>query len=105
VLVTLNYADRTRAQLPIRAGRDVQHWRRQSGLSDTARLATLGYDARILPEFWRRVRLYAVSVANPHPEKPLREIAFTAGKGMGAAPVLFAVTLQPMASDPATATR
>ncbi len=92
---TLQYADGTSADLPIHEGSDLFHWRRQSGLSQTARLATLGYDARIVPEFWRRVRVYAVHLPNPHPERPLRALTLAAGKGVGASPVFFAVTLPP----------
>jgi WD40 repeat protein len=92
--VTLHYAAGGEAQLPILYGRDVFHWRRLAQLSDTARLATLGYDARMLPEFWRHVRVYAVRLENPHPERVIDYLTVTAAKGVGGAPVILAMTLQ-----------
>jgi WD40 repeat protein len=92
--VTFDYADRTAAELPIHTGVEVFMWRQQSVLGDKARLATLGFDARVLPGFLRPVRIYSVRLINPHPEKALRAVTLAAAPGVGGGLVFFAATLE-----------
>ncbi len=92
--VAFDYTDHSAAELPIRMGVDVFMWRQQSVLGDKARVAILGFDARVLPSFWRPVHVYSVRLPNPHPEKALRTVTLAAAPGAGGGPVFFAATLE-----------
>ena len=96
-LVGLEYADGTVADVPVRCDFDLFHWRQVSGLGDHAQIAVLGLDARLVPLLWRPVHVYAVHLANPHPEKAIQGVKLVAGLGSGGGPMFLAVTLEPAA--------
>jgi hypothetical protein len=73
-LVGLEYADGSVADLPVRCDFDLFHWRQISALGDHAQVAVRGLDARLVALLWRPVHVYAVHLANPHPEKAVQGV-------------------------------
>jgi hypothetical protein len=94
-LVGLDFVDGTTADLPARCDIDLYHWRQISQLGDHAQVAALGLDARLISLLWRPVHVYAVHLANPHPEKIIQGVRLVAGPGSGGGPIFLAVTLEP----------
>ena len=95
-VVGLEYADGTVADLPVLCDVDLFHWRQMSGLGDHAQVAVRGLDARLVPLLWRPVHVYAVHLANPHPEKMIQGVKLVAGLGSGGGPMFLAATLEPL---------
>ncbi|HEX3124526.1 MAG TPA: protein kinase [Rhodanobacteraceae bacterium] len=94
-MVGLEYADGSVADLPVRCDFDLFHWRQISALGDHAQVAVRGLDARLVALLWRPVHVYAVHLANPHPEKMVQGVKLVAGLGSGGGPMFLAVTLEP----------
>lgn len=95
------YADGGHARVPIVYGRDIMEAWTDAGDSLPARIAWIEAGPR--PDIIQRarLRLYALRLENPHPQREVSGIAFEASDAAWSGPIILAATLE--TSDMATA--
>ncbi|HZV39417.1 MAG TPA: hypothetical protein VFF96_11780, partial [Pseudoxanthomonas sp.] len=95
------YADGGHARVPIVYGRDIMEAWTDAGDSLPARIAWIEAGPR--PDIIQRarLRLYALRLENPHPQREVGSIAFEASDAAWSGPMILAATLE--TSDMATA--
>ena len=88
--VRIRYDDGETILRPLKYRRHISGWDERFGGYDR-RTAFVGRDAQ-----GRSIRFDAVTIRNPHPEKPITGLTFLSFRAHGAAPVLLALSLLDM---------
>jgi outer membrane protein assembly factor BamB len=93
---TVNYQDKSQEQIAIVYGKDVSDWWFQEGAAvpSGAKVAWTGANDAARKTSGSRIRLFRSTWNNPHPERTIASIDFTATNNAKAAPFCVAITAE-----------
>jgi hypothetical protein len=96
----VHYADKTAASIPLVYGKDLRDWWNVDNSKETPR-AKIAWEGEndFCKQFNLKLRLYAVTWRNPHPDKTVATIDFITNGKTAAAPFLVALTAETASKD------